>query len=135
MSRNIFKIIGGSLLLTLVGGGAWFLYVPKHWLTPFIGTVTVDERLVRADLYIGNPTDSEAEAIAFVHIPGIGDYLLSFDQEKYREASSNEFMRFKRGVWTFKPMNEGSFVSPLPFTGMNQFRLRSSNGHLVIVQF
>ena len=123
------------MLLALTVGAVWLIYTPAHWLTPFTGAVTVDERPVQADLYIGHPTNSEAEAIAFVHVPGVGDYFLDFEQEKYREASSSEFMRFKRGVWTFAPMNEGRFVPPLPFRGINEFRLPPSNGHTVTVQF
>jgi hypothetical protein len=134
MSKKL-RIAVGFLLMALAGGAVWLFYAPKHLLTPFIGTVTVDEHVVRADLYIGNPTNREAEAISFVHVPRVGDYFLDFEQEKYREASSNEFMRFTRGVWTFAPMNEGRFVEPLPSLEMNQFRFRSSNGQLVVVQF
>lgn len=81
--RTRIKLIAGLFLLVLIAGGFWFLYAPAHWLTPFTGTVTVDERPTPADLYIGNPTDSEAQAIAFVHVPGVGDYFLNFEAEKY----------------------------------------------------
>ena len=135
MPKRSFKLIAGLLLLAVIAGGLWLLYAPAHWLTPFIGTVTVDERPAHADLYIGNPTDNEAEAIAFVHVSGVGDYFLDFGQEKYREASSHEFVRFKRGVWTFAPMNKGRFVTPLPFRRINEFHIATSNGHTVAVQF
>jgi len=49
----------------------------------------------------------EQSAISTQPVERVGDYFLDFEQEKYREASSNEFMRFTRGVWTFAPMNEG----------------------------
>lgn len=135
MAKRSFKLIAGLLLLVLAVGVFWFFYAPTHWLTPFPGTVTVDERPVKADLYIGNPTHNEAEAIAFVHVPGVGDYFLDFEEEKYREASGHEFIRFKRGVWTFTPMNQGRFVAPLPFRRMNEFHITASNGHTVAVQF
>jgi hypothetical protein len=134
-AKALFKVTAGFLLLALTAGAVWLIYAPAHWLTPFSGAVMVDEHPVQADLYIGHPTDSEAEAIALVHVPGVGDYFLDFKQEKYREASSNEFVHFKRGVWTFAPMNEGRFVRPLPFRGINEFRLPPSNGHTVTVQF
>jgi hypothetical protein len=91
MAKRPFKLIAGLLLLVLIAGGLWLFYAPAHWLTPFTGTVTVDEHAAQADLYIGNPTHREAEAIAFVHVPGVGDYFLDFEQEKYREASRHEF--------------------------------------------
>ena len=135
MAKRGFKLVAGLLLLVLIVGGFWFFYAPTHWLKPFTGTVSVDEHPVESDLYIGHPTDNEAEAIAFVHVPGIGDYFLDFEQEKYRAVSSREFMRFKRGVWTFAPMNQGRFVAPLPFRRLNEFHIAASNGHTVAVQF
>ena len=135
MRKHLFKLIAAFVLFGLIVGGLWVVYAPAHWLTPFAGTVMVDERPTQADLYIGHPTNSEAEAIAFVHVPKVGNYLLDFEQEKYREASDHEFVRFKRGVWTFAPMNEGRFVPPLPFRGINEFHLPTSNGHTVTVRF
>jgi hypothetical protein len=135
MFKHLLKVIAGFSLLALTAGAVWLIYAPAHWLTPFTGAVTVDEHPAQADLYIGHPTNSEAEAIAFVHVPGVGDYFLDFEQEKYRQASSNEFVRLERGVWTFAPMNEGRFGPPLPFRGINEFRLPPSNGHTVTVQF
>jgi|SRR5215467_5582373 hypothetical protein len=135
MHKRRFKLIAGFLFLVLIMVAVWLIYAPTHWLTPFTGTVTVDEHPVQADLYIGHPTNSEAEAIALVHVPGVGDYFLDFEREKYRESSGNEFMRFKPGVWTFAPMNQGRFVPLLPFLGINEFRLLPSNGHTVTVQF
>lgn len=135
MPKHPFRLIVGLLLLALVAGSLWLFYFPAHWLTPFAGTVTVDEHPAQADVYIGNPTNIEAEAIAFVHVPGVGDYFLDFEQEKYRAASSHEFIRFKRGVWTFARMNTGRFVAPLPFRKINEFQIATSNGHTIAVQF
>ena len=135
MPKHLFNVIAGLLLLALIAGAFWFVYAPAHWLRPFIGTVTVDGHPAQADLYIGYPTNSEAEAIAFVHLPGAGDYFLNFEEEGYREASSKEFIRFQTCVWTFAPMNEGRFSPPLPFRAINEFHLPPSGGHTVTVQF
>ena len=135
MARRPFKLIAWLFVLVLIAGALRLFYVPAHWLTPFSGTVTVDEHPAEADVYIGNPTGSEAEAIAFAHVPGVGDYFLDFEQEKYREASRHEFIRFKRGVWTFAPMNAGHFIAPLPFRKINEFHIATSKGHTVAVQF
>jgi hypothetical protein len=116
-------------------GAFWVIYAPSHWLATFTASVTVDERAKEADVYIGNPTENEAEAIAFVHISAIGDYFLDFGNETFREASSREFLLFKRGVWTLAPMNSGHFISPLPSRKTNEFSFHTSNGHIVSVQF
>ena len=119
----------------LICGVLGIVYVPAHWLTPFGATVTVDEHPAQADTYIGNPTQNEAEAIAFVHVRGVGDYFFDLENEKFREASSNELIRFKRGVWTFAAMNRGGFGPPLPFRRINEFHFQTSSGHTVGVQF
>jgi len=119
----------------LICGVVWIGYAPAHWLTPFGAAVTVDDHPTRAEIYIGNPTHNESEAIAFVHVPGVGDYFFDFENEKFREASGTEFIRFKRGVWTFAAMNRGHFTTPLPFRRINEFHFQTSNGHTVAVQF
>ena len=95
----------------------------------------VDGHAMPATVYMGNPTGSEAEAVMLVHVPGVGNYLFSFDTEKYREASSREFVRFYVGAWTYKSMLAGQFGKPLPSQQMNEFRVATSNGHTVVVQF
>jgi hypothetical protein len=73
--------------------GLWVAYFPEHWLHRVaFATVTVDDRPVHADVYIGHPTENQAEAIALVHVPGTGDYYLDFEEEEYREASDHEFI-------------------------------------------
>jgi len=57
--------MAGLFFLALIAGVIWLIYAPAHWLTPFTGTVTVDEHPAQADLYIGHLTDYEADAIAF----------------------------------------------------------------------
>jgi hypothetical protein len=137
MSKHSFKLIAAFVVFGVAACvGLWFMYVPGHWLTRVsFGTVTVDDHPAQADVYIGHPTQNEAEAIAFVHVPAVGDYFLDFEGEAYREASNHEFVRFNRGVWTFRSMNKGPFGILLPFRKVNELRLSSSKGHTVVVQF
>ena len=88
----------GSLVVFIVFVVLWFRYAPEQWL-PNMGMVsaTVDGQPVQAELYIGNPTHIEAEAIALFRVPGAGAYFLSFEDEKYREASEGEFVRTPLG--------------------------------------
>jgi hypothetical protein len=70
-------------------------YSPEHWLErEGFGSVRVDDRPVPATVYIGNP--SEAEAIALVHVPNVGDFLVDFSEETFREASKHEFIALLR---------------------------------------
>jgi hypothetical protein len=83
----------------------WFsiAYAPQHWLERFdFETVKVDDRPVPATMYIGNPRRSEAEAIAVVHVPGVGDYFLDFSEETFREASKHELVALPFGAWTWR---------------------------------
>ncbi len=116
----------------------WFCfgYAPAHWLTRVdFGTVTVDNHAVPASVYFGHPTDSEAEAVVLVRLEGGGDYFLDFGSEKVREASRSEYVRLIGGVWCLRSMQTGSFVEPLPSSKLNEFQIRSRDGHLVTVQF
>ena len=114
----------------------WFAYAPQHWLRQVsFAAVTVDNHSVPADVYFGHPTNNQAEAVMLVHVPGTGDYFLDFGSEMYREASNHEFILMGPVAVTFKPMNTGPFRSPLPPQNLDQFRIASSNGHIVTVQF
>jgi len=136
MSKRSFKLMAVVAVGVAACAGFWLVYAPEHWLTRVAsGTVVVDDRAARADVYIGHPTLNEAEAIAFVHVPGVGGYFLDFEGEGYREALNHEYVRFNRGVWTFRPMNKGRFAELLPFRKVNELRFSSSNGHTVVVQF
>lgn len=97
-------------------------------------TVEVDGTPVQAEVYIGNPTDNEADAFLLVHLPNAGDYFLSFGNENYRVATNKEYIRLRRHAWTLKPIGYGQFVKPMPFDRLNEFRI-SSGGHLVAVRF
>jgi hypothetical protein len=129
-----------GIALVIIGAvfcaGMWLKLAPEHWLEKMtFATVRVDDRPVRADVYFGHPTDNEAEIIALVRVPGVGDYFLSFEDEKYREALGREFVHLHRGVWTFKSMLDGHFLAPLPFRNLNEFRIASSSGHVIYIQF
>ncbi len=115
----------------------WWFYGPEHWLrrvTDF-AAVTVDDRPVHADAYIGHPTDNEADAIVLVSASGVGNYLFNFGEERFREISSNEFVRLHWGVVVFRPVSKGNWLEPLPFRNLNEFRVISASGHAVTVKF
>ena len=112
-------------------------YAPAHYLRRAdFGTVTVDDHPAGAYVYLGHPTDMEAEAFALVQIEnGGGDYLLNFDSGKVRPARESEYVRIPGGVWFFRSMQRGTFAEPLPPRQMNQFLIRSGDGHVIAVQF
>jgi hypothetical protein len=112
-------------------------YAPAHYLSRVQSvTVTVDDHRVTASVYMGHPTDMEAEAFALVRVEqGGGDYLLDFDSEKVRSANGSEYVRIPGGVWYLRPMQSGTFAEPLPSRGLNQFRICAHDGRVVTVQF
>jgi hypothetical protein len=115
----------------------WLFYFPEHWfwrVTNF-ANVTVDDRPVQADVYIGHPTYNEAEAFLLLNIQGVGTFLFNFEEETFRKVSSQDFVRLYWGALTVKPMSNGPWVQPLPFRNLNEFRVVSSNGHNVTVGF
>lgn len=112
-------------------------YAPAHYLrrVAFV-TVSVDDHPVAGRIYLGHPTDMEAEAFALVRLEHEGsDYLLDFDSGKVRLASRSEYIRFPGGVWYLRSVQLGTFVEPLPPQQLNQFRVLSRDGHVVTVQF
>ena len=112
-------------------------YAPAHYLSRVESvTVTVDDHPVTASVYMGQPTDMEAEAFALVRVEQGGeDYLLDFDSGKVRPADGSEYVRILGGVWYLRSMQSGTFAEPLPPRGLNQFRVRSHDGRVVTVQF
>ena len=66
-------------------------------------------------LALSSRAQSEAEAIAVVHVPGVGDYFLDFSEETFREASKHELVALPFGAWTSRTMSHGKFGPPLPF--------------------
>ena len=109
-------------------------YLPEHLMrrTHWV-TVTVDGHPTNADVYLGQPTEQVAEAYVLVHAPSLGDYLLNFENESYREASEHEFIRGEGRVWFLKRMQEGRFNSPAQMK-LNKYVI-SSRGHVVTIQF
>ncbi|MGC2743968.1 MAG: hypothetical protein WA672_12320 [Candidatus Angelobacter sp.] len=125
--------LANALLITL-----WVViaYAPAHWLKKAdFGSVEVDERPVPAVIYIGNPTDMEAEAIALVHVPAASDYFLSFGEERIRLAGQSEYVRLPGGIWCLRSMRDLAFTEPLPFRHTNEFRIASPKGEVISVQF
>jgi hypothetical protein len=111
------------------------LYAPAHWLHRIrdFGAVTVDGRPVQADVFIGHPTDNEADAFVLVHLSE-ANFLLNFDDDKFRTVQADEFIRLHWGVVFLKPVGKGNWVMPLPSQNLNEFRIRSGD-HVVRVQF
>jgi len=125
-----------ALLMTAVCAVLLFLSAPEHWMHRITwATVTVDNKPSSAEVYLGHPTNNEAEAIALVRIPGVANYFLDFENETYREAPSGGFLHLPNGVWTLKPMRAGQFATLLPFLKTNEFRISRPNGRVVSVQF
>jgi len=111
-------------------------YAPARYLSRDCATVAVDDNPVAASVYLGHPTDMEAEAFALVRLEhGGGDYLLDFDSERVRSANGSEYVRIPGGVWYLRSMQSGVFAEPLPPRQLNQFRILSRDGHVVTVQF
>jgi hypothetical protein len=111
-------------------------YAPSHWLSrENLGSVRVNGQPVTATVYIGNPTLDEAEAIALVHVPSVGNYFVDFGSETFREASSQEVVVLPFGVWSWKPMNQGQFRPPLPFLNVNECRIPMADGRVMTVAF
>jgi hypothetical protein len=126
-------VTANTLLLVM-----WFsiAFAPGHWLErEDFGSVKVDSRPVPSAVYIGDPRLGGAEAIALVHVPGVGDYFVDFGEETFREASKHEFISLHYGVWTWKPMTSGQFRPPLPFINVNEVRIPLHDGRVVTITF
>ncbi|HVO81408.1 MAG TPA: hypothetical protein VMT28_11790 [Terriglobales bacterium] len=116
----------------------WFsvAYAPQHWLARMnFESVTVDGRPVPAVMYIGNPRQSEAEAIALVHVPNVGDYFFDFGEETFREASKHDVVALPFGAWSWRQMTYGKFWPPLPSRHINECRIPLSSGRVLTVDF
>jgi hypothetical protein len=77
----------------------WFSVAPKHWLgrVDGFGAVKLDERDVTADLFFGNPKQSEAESVVLIRVKNGEDYFFDFGSERVRRASSSEYLRLFGG--------------------------------------
>lgn len=128
------SVLTANILLFVL----WFSvgYSPSHWLDRIdLGTVQVDGKSVPSAIYIGNPKQREAEAIALVRVTGAESYFIDFDSESFREASDHDFVNLGVGAWTWRPMNEGKFRPPLPFLHVNECRIQRSDGRIVTIAF
>jgi hypothetical protein len=133
--RRLFAVAAVTIALSVASYCLWLVYAPEHCMTPVRwATVSVDGHHVPADFYIGDPTHYEAEAFLLAHVPGTGDYMLSFGNERYREARPGEYIRVSREVWVLKPLQSEIFVSPLPLKRVNEHRIMS-RGHFMTIDF
>jgi hypothetical protein len=133
---SIKKVLIGLVLMAVACGLLWFFYAPAHWMTRVdFATVRLDDRVVSADVYMGHPTNREAEAYVLVHTSAAGDYFLNFEDEGYRQVSGEVLLRTPWGAWTLKSMDHGPWKSPLPFLQMNEFRIAASDGRVVKISF
>jgi hypothetical protein len=133
-SAGKWKLFAASLLLVSLWIGV--IYAPAHWLERIdLGEVTLNEHHVPATVFIGHPTDMEAEAIALVHTSTAGDYFFDFGSEKVRTAGTHEYLRLPGGAWCFRSVRGMRFVEPLPSQRVNEFRVASLNGGILSWRF
>ena len=95
--------------------------------------MTIDGRPVQADVFIGHPTDNEADAFVLVHLSGT-NFLLNFDDEKFRTVQADEFVSLHWCVVFFKPVDKRNWLAPLPSQNLNEFRIPNGD-KVVTVQF
>ena len=134
-SGSRWQLLPASLLL-LVSLWIGVVYAPAHWLERIdLGAVTVNEHHVPAMIFVGHPTDMEAEAIVLVHTSAAGDYFFDFDSEKVRTAGTHEYLRLPGGAWCFRSVRDMKFVEPLPSRRVNEFRVASPEGGILSWQF
>lgn len=127
------SLIANCLLLFM-----WFDigYAPNHLLSRAdFGNVKVSGQPVAAVAYIGDPTLSEAEQVALIHVPSVGNYFFDFSSETFREASSQEVVVLPFAAWTWRPMNQGQFRPPLPSLHENECRIPTADGRVITVAF
>jgi len=98
-------------------------------------SVLVDGKPVPATVYLGQPTLYESDAYTLVVMPGVGRYMVDFDDESYREVSSFEYLQLGLGVWTLRSMQAGHFSKLLPFLHLDEFRIPASGGRVVTFVF
>jgi hypothetical protein len=122
-------------LVAVVSAICVLSYAPAHWLHRVrdFGAVTIDGRPAQADVFIGHPTDNEADAFVLVHLSGT-NFLLNFDDEKFRSVQADEFISLHWVVVFFKPVDKGNWVAPLPSQNLNEFRIPNGD-KVVTVQF
>jgi hypothetical protein len=125
-----------SVIFIVIMLALFLFYAPAHYMKRVNWlTVKFGDSIVPADTYAGEPTHREAETYVLVHIPNVGNYLLNFEEEKYREVSSREFFRVHPASWMFKSIVQGQWIEPLPSLKINEYRIATHNGHVVTISF
>jgi len=126
------------IIANLVLVSLWFTfgYAPEHWLTLMNKhSVAIGQRKMPAAIYFGNPRNSEAEAIALIHVPNVGNYYFDFAEEKYRRASEWDIVPTPYGAWTWRRMTDGQLHEPLPSPEINECQIPLLDGHVLTVTF
>ena len=116
----------------------WFMftYSPQHWFgRSWMGNASIGDHKTPVVVYVANPRESEAESIALVRVPNIGDYFIDFGDETFREASKFELLPLHYGVWTWRAAPNGRFHQPLPYVQVNQCRIRLADGRVLSIDF
>ena len=98
-------------------------------------SVLVDGKPVPATVYLGQPTLYESDAYTLVVVSGVGQYMVDFDDESYRQVSGLEYLQLGFGVWTLRSMRAGNFSKLLPFLHLNEFRIPASGARVVTFVF
>lgn len=130
------RVILLMILAVIAAAIACLLISPQHWLRRESDVrVSVDGQSVGAAVYLGQPTDNEADAYLLVHAQGVVNFMLNFDDQSYRRISQWEFIRLGPGAWTFRSMQDGHFSPLLPFLHLNEFRFATASGHVVSVLY
>jgi hypothetical protein len=137
MATTRLKAAAVIAVLFLVCTLLFFLLVPEHLLKRMnkFAVVTLDDRPVNADAYLGNPTFYESDAFLLVRTGYKENYLFNFDDGTFRPVSSYEFVPLHWTVFTFKPMSKRPWRAPLPTKNINEFRVAAPNGHTLTVRF
>ena len=63
------------------------------------------------------------------------DYFYNFGSEKVRKGSPSEYFHLFGGIWCYKTIPNGNFTEPLPYRTINEFRVATTNGRVLSVQF
>lgn len=129
-----WMLVTCNLMVLLLWFG--FAYSPQHWFwRTGVGNASVGGLATPVVVYIGNPRESEAESIAFVAVPDVGNYFIDFRDETFRETSRFEFLPLRYGVWTWRAAPNGTFRQPLPYQQVNQCRIGLADGQVLSIDF
>jgi len=77
MHAQRWMLVASNLILLAL----WFTfaYSPQHWFgRSWIGSASIADRKTPVVVYVANPRESEAESIALVRLPHVGNYFIDF---------------------------------------------------------